>query len=307
MSNNENQLSIYKDAVFGDLTPKKVKTIRDTIAKDCNEEQFSLFMAVAQSSGANPLHQEIFPTVRSGQLTIQFGVEFYIRKAKETDGFQGYDVQLVHENDEFKMHQERAEDGRYYMVIDQHSVGFPRGKVIGGYVFAYKEGLPPFTVLMEVDEVEHLKKSNIGMQKTMWNNYFNDMFKKHMVRRALKAAFGLQFGDDEPIHSEASETGSYDRTRKDITPDVAPEPDEPKQVVQAERTEEDKMIELKQQMKEKFKTLGITTKKAMADYIDTHLPNAGDNPSISELIALLEIMDMDIERRQFEEMQDLPE
>jgi recombination protein RecT len=215
---SKNQLAVYQGLAFGDLTEQDIITIRETVAKDCNESQFKLFMAISKNAGANPILNEIYPAVRGGQLTVQFGIDFYVRKAKEAEGYLGYDVQLVHENDEFQMHQEAGEDGRYFIVIDKHSFGFPRGKVIGGYAFAYKEGLKPFSVIMEVDEVEHYKKSNIGMQKTMWTNNFNDMFKKHMVRRALKAAFGLNF-DDGQVQSEEIE--SYKPSQRvDITPNT---------------------------------------------------------------------------------------
>lgn len=217
MSNN--QLTMYQDLAFGELTEQDIVTIRETIGKECNESQFKLFMAIAKSSGANPVHNEIYPAVRGGQLTIQFGIDYYVRKSKETDGYYGYDVQLVHENDVFKMHQEKDEDGRYFMVIDEHSFQFPRGKVAGGYVFAYREGFKPFTVIMDAEEVEHYKRSNIGMQKTMWNNNFNDMFKKHMVRRALKAAFNLN-EEEEPIAHSAEPDGNESRERIDITPNT---------------------------------------------------------------------------------------
>ncbi|PLR93225.1 RecT family recombinase [Bacillus sp. T33-2] len=289
-----NQLAVYQGLAFGELTQQDVVTIRETIGKDCNESQFKLFMAISKSAGANPILNEIYPTVRQNQLTIQFGVDFYVRKAKETDGYLGYDVQLVHENDQFKMHQEKDEDGRYYMVIDEHSFGFPRGKVIGGYAFAYKKGLKPFTVTMEVDEVEHFKRSQIGMQKTMWTNYFNDMFKKHMVRRALKAAFDLNFDDEEVSEGKGADgVPEYNpRERKDITPNQEvidqpqPDPVDP---------EAEKLEAAKAEMKAKFKKLGVTTKKAMQEYIAKNAPNIGDKPALADVIGLNELLDMHIE------------
>ncbi|KYC92242.1 hypothetical protein B4102_3783 [Heyndrickxia sporothermodurans] len=289
-----NQLAVYQDLTFGELTQQDIVTVRETIGKDCNESQFKLFMSIAKNSGANPILNEIYPAVRGGQLTVQFGIDFYVRKAKETEGYQGYDVQLVHENDGFKMHQEKDEDGRYYIVIDEHSWGFPRGKVIGGYAIAYKEGLKPFTVIMEVDEVEHFKKSNIGMQKTMWTNYFNDMFKKHMTRRALKAAFNLNFDDDEVGEGSGSDgIPEYKpQTRKDITPNQEIIDAPSKQEV---HEEDPQLAQAKKDMKTKFKKLGITTKKGMQDYIKQHAPQIGDNPTYQQLVGLLDIMDMHID------------
>lgn len=180
-----------------EITQEDIQTLKHTIAKDLNDSQFKLFLSMCEKTGANPIVNEIHPSVFKGQMTVQFGYDFYIRKAKEAEGYKGYDIQLIHENDEFKVSRKVDDQGRSYMEIKQHEVSFPRGKVIGGYAVAYREGVPPFVTLMEVSEVEHLKKSNIGMQKTMWTNYFEDMFKKHILKRALKAAFGLEF-DDQP-------------------------------------------------------------------------------------------------------------
>lgn len=298
-----NNVVLYQE--FGELTQQDITTVRETIAKDCNESQFKLFMSICKSSSANPVLNEIYPAVRGGQLTVQFGVDFYVRKAKEASGYLGYDVQLIHENDEFKMHQERAEDGRYYVVIDEHCWGMPRGNVIGGYAMAYREGMLPFTVVMGVEEVEHFKKSNIGMQKTMWTNFFNDMFKKFMAIRALKAAFGLSFGEDDNEPKNSGEIPSYEPGRKDITPpDVSPpDQEEPKEAGKKGPDPEDpddevtKLKKARAEMKSKFAVLGITDKEKMGEYIATNCKTKSDKPTLPELLGLLKIMDMDIENR----------
>lgn len=284
---------------FGELTEQDIVTVRETIAKDCNDSQFRLFMGIAKASGANPILQEIHPSVFQGKLTVQFGIDFHVRKAKETEGYLGYDVQLVHDNDTFKMHQEKAEDGRYYAVIDEHSWGFPRGKVVGGYAIAYKEGYAPFTVVMDVEEVEHFKRSQIGMQKTMWTNYFNDMFKKHMTRRALKAAFGLRFDDVEP--GETTPPAYEAPQRKDITAEV--EEMVPEQKREQQPKEDDEAAKLKKarlEMKKKFEQLGIKEPEEMAAYIEQHAKPKGDKPTLAEITGLLKIMEMHIAEKQEE-------
>jgi recombination protein RecT len=310
MSNN--QVALYQNFIFGGLTELEVKTIHETIAKDCNEQQFKLFMGVAKAADANPLLGEIHPSVFSGKLTWQFGIDFFVRKAKETPGYQGYDVQLVHENDEFKMHQERAEDGRYYAVIDEHSWTFPRGKVIGGYAIAYKEGLKPFTVVMEVAEVEHYQKSQIGMQKTMWTNNFNDMFKKHMLKRALKAAFGLKFPDDES-ETNSGPMPSYEPTaRKDITNEAShSESEQPQSASQTgltqpaaepELSDEAKIKRARADMKAKFAKLGVSKDQYEDWFIRNNIKwKNPEGPTLSELTAVLRKMDLMIAQKNAED------
>lgn len=287
-----NQLALYKTLTFGGITEQDIITIRETIAKDCNESQFKLFMGIAKSLDANPILGEIHPTVYQGKLTPQYGIDLFVRKAKETEGYRGYDVQLVHENDTFKMHQERADDGRYYAVIDEHSWGFPRGKVIGGYAMAYKEGIPPFTVTMDVEEVDHYKRSAIGMQKTMWTNNFNDMFKKHMLKRALKAAFGLKI--DETDFKNDSEFSSYEPVRRDITAEVVESSPE----VNKNASSSDEEQQVREKIKEAFKALGIKGKQAQAEYMRSRMNQKGDKPTLQELTGLLKIMELEIEEQQ---------
>lgn len=292
-----NQLQVYQGMAFAELTPQDVTTIRETIAKDCNDSQFKLFMSIAKSSGANPVLNEIYPTVRQGQLTVQFGYDFYIRKAKETEGYLGYDVQLVHENDEVKVGRKTDDQGRSFMVIEDHKITFPRGKVIAAYAIAFREGVTPFTVFMEASEVEHLRKSNIGMQKTMWTNYFGDMFKKHVLRRALKGQFGLEF-DDQTVEQESTIPEYESRPRKDITPNqdvIEPAEQEQPQSTPVEDDEETKLKKAREEMKKKFKQLGITDKAEMTQYIQDHCEIKGDKPTLAELTGLLKIMDMHIE------------
>lgn len=298
MSNN--QLAVYQSFAFGELTQQDVVTIRETIGKDCNESQFKLFMSIAKNAGANPILNEIYPAVRSGQLTVQFGIDFFVRKAKETDGYKGYDVQLVHENDEFKMHQEKDEDGRYYVVIDEHSWGMTRGKVMAGYAIAYKEGIKPFTVFMSVDEVDHFKRSQIGMQKTMWTNYFNDMFKKHITRRALKAAFNLNFDDEDVAADNKGSEGFQEyqpQGRKDITPqpEVIDQPESP----QPQLSEEEKQIKkLRTQITAKLKQIGVVGKDNVAEYIAQNAPTMGEKPTVAEYTGLLELIEMHIDMKE---------
>ena len=288
-----NQLQAYKGMEFGALTTQDVATIKETVAKGANDSQFRFFMATAKASGANPLTNEIYATVRQGQLTIQYGYDFYVRKAKESEGYLGYDVQLVHENDKVNVARKTDEHGRSYMVVDKHDISFPRGKVIAAYAIAFREGVSPFVVFMEREEVSHLERSNIGMQKTMWTNYFGDMFKKHVLRRALKGQFGLEF-DDQTVGNES--TPEYKPARKDITPNEpeldTPAPNTP---AQDEVRDETKIEKLRRQTKEAFETLGITTNEAITEYLNKNKVKLSDPATEQEMTGLLEMLETNIE------------
>lgn len=291
-----NQLQAYQGMEFGELTTQDVATIQETVAKGASDSQFRFFMATAKASGANPLTNEIYATVRQGQLTIQYGYDFYVRKAKESDGYLGYDVQLVHENDELKVSRNTDDKGRSYMVVSDHNITFPRGKVIAAYAIAFRENVTPFTVFMEADEVEHLRKSNIGMQKTMWTNYFGDMFKKHVLRRALKGQFGLEFDDQEVGQNDTPEYKP--KERKDVTPNTETI-EQPQQEAQPEEGTASEADQLRDEINNKFKQLGITSKKAANEYLKTNAPDIDPATATeAEMTGLIELMDMHIELEQ---------
>jgi phage recombination protein Bet len=48
-----------------DLSPKQVSLVKDTVAKDCNNDEFNLFMEVARAKGLDPFLGQIIPMVFS--------------------------------------------------------------------------------------------------------------------------------------------------------------------------------------------------------------------------------------------------
>jgi recombination protein RecT len=284
MSKNQLAVSSIQSLAFGDLTEQDVLTIRETIGKDCNESQFKLFMTIAKNAGADPIHNEIYPAVRGGQLTVQFGIDYYIRKAKESEGFLGYQVQMVGENDDFSSELVKGEDGRYFVEINHKNKGFQKGQIVGGYCIAFKEGMTPYTVIMGVEEVEHYKKSNIGMQKTMWTNNFVDMFSKHLVKRALKAQFNLN--DDQEQQSSQPESYDPNRQRVDITPTQnSIETD------QGEINEEDELKKKWDAINKKIDGYGWS-KDDLKSFIKEKLNKTAKQLSLSEVVGLAKLIDL---------------
>lgn len=48
-----------------DLTARQVALVKDTVAKDCNNDEFNLFMEVARAKGLDPFLGQIIPMVFS--------------------------------------------------------------------------------------------------------------------------------------------------------------------------------------------------------------------------------------------------
>ena len=203
-----NQLVVSNtQAVVGNFTQSELNTLKHTIAVGTTDEQFALFVQTCVNSGLNPFLNQVYCIVYGGKMSIQVAVEGVLALARKQPGFKGVDVELVHENDEFRYNPATKEIN--------HSVGFPRGKVIGGYAIARREGFNDVVTVMESNEVEHMTKGN---NKNMWGNYFNDMFKKHIMKRAAKLQYGIEIAEDELIGSSPLDDATL--VKKDITPTV---------------------------------------------------------------------------------------
>ena len=283
MSNNALMLTPEIQEAF---KPEVINVMRLSLAPTANDAEFVLFAHKAASYGLDPFKNEIFFIKYGSTARIQFAAEAYLSKAREQEGFEPPDTQMVHENDEFKI-AKNAETKELEVI--KHEIGFPRGKIIGAYSIAYRKGYRPVTVIMDIEEVAHMFT---GQNKDNWNKWTQDMFGKHVQQRALKRQYGLEFEDETITHGEGENTIPEYKPRKDITPNQG--------IIDAptnqETNEEDpQLVQAKKDMKAKFKRLGITTKKGMQDYIKEHTPQIGDNPTLQELIGLLDIMDMHID------------
>ncbi|PIE92881.1 hypothetical protein CO726_23900 [Bacillus fungorum] len=210
----KNQVAVSNtQAVVGSFTQSELDTLKSTIAAGTSNEQFALFVQTCVNSELNPFLNHIFCIVYGNKMSIQISVEGVLHLARQKSGYKGIDVQTVHENDEFDA--ERSNEGEW--IIKNHKVKFPRGQVVGCYAVAQREGFKDVVVLMETNEVDHMKS---GTNKHMWNNWYNDMFKKHVMKRAAKLQYGIEINEDESVGSNPVEqVDSYQPgARVDITP-----------------------------------------------------------------------------------------
>lgn len=232
------------EKVIGNFTKLELDTIKNTIATGTTNEQFSLFVQTCVNSELNPFLNHIYCIVYGGKMSIQVSVEGVLHLARQKNGYKGIDVQTVHENDEFEA--DRSQEGEW--IIRKHQVKFPRGKVIGCYAVAQREGFKDVVVMMETDEVIHMKN---GTNKHMWNNWFNDMFKKHVMKRAAKLQYGIEINEDEAVSSSPVDNiPSYEpEKRVDITPN------KPNQIQVEEGEKIDPEAELKKKQSEVMEKL----------------------------------------------------
>lgn len=73
------------------FTDEQVALIKRTIAKDCTNDELSLFIQVCGSIGLDPFRKQIYAIKRGGQMTIQTGIDGYRLLAARTGELAGID------------------------------------------------------------------------------------------------------------------------------------------------------------------------------------------------------------------------
>jgi recombination protein RecT len=190
-----------QEKVLGNFTQYDINTLKSTIAVGLNNAEFGLFLNTCVASGLNPFLKQVIPVVYESEkngrrFDIQVPVEGIEHLARQKEGWLGYDLQLVCENDSFNAGRD-SETGNW--IILEHNFSFPRGRTMGAYCIVKRQGFKDVVIFMEVTEVQHLLDHY--KTKTMWEKWFNDMFKKHVKKRALREQFGIEIDDMSDMSS----------------------------------------------------------------------------------------------------------
>ncbi|USK91521.1 RecT family recombinase [Rossellomorea marisflavi] len=193
------------------FSEKELEVVVNSIAKGATKEELALFIQICKQNNLNPFKNHIYFIKYGNQMSIQVSVEGIQYLAQQREDYKGVTVQLIHENDDFEI---GVDPETQELKIEKHSIKIPRGKVAAAYAIAKREGYPDKVVVIEADEVEHLRTKS-GSQ---WKTYYNDMFKKHALKRALKLQFGIDV-DDATGAQEDNIDAYQPRERKDITPE----------------------------------------------------------------------------------------
>jgi len=286
MSNKSNALTLTPE-IQEAFQPAVLEVIRTSLCPTASDAEFLLFAHKAASYGLDPFKNEIFFIKYGQQARIQFAAEAYLAKAREKEGFQPPDTQMVCDNDEFMISKNRETKE---LEVIQHDMPKNRGKIVGAYSIAYRDGFRPVTVYMDLSQVEHMFT---GQNKDNWNKWTTDMFGKHVEQRALKKQYGLDFGDSETNQPEPA-NNPYER--RDVTAESTES--EPPKFIDGDKKEEtpvDRIKELKSQIKAKYQALGLKDKSEFDAHAAEFFAVKGDVPTEPEIIAYLKIMDKQIQ------------
>lgn len=275
---------------IGDFGVNELMTMKETIGKDLTIPQFNLFMYQCNRMNLDPSLKHAFPIVYGGKLDIRVSYEGLKSLAQKSEGYQGVFSQVVCENEADEFDVVLNDNGE--MVGVKHKPKFPRGKVLGAYAIAKRENRSNYVVFMDVTEVHKWMKINGKFWKQDNGDVDPDMFKKHVGTRAIKGQFDIAdvVVDGMEAVAESNAVPEYKpQDRKDITPnqEVIDKP--------VKKDVTDAIDEAKTELNAKFKRLGITGKQAKSDYIKKNAPDIQGDPTLQQLLGLLELMDMHID------------
>jgi recombination protein RecT len=285
MSRN-NQLAPINTKEFENyFSEKELEVVVNSIAKGATNEELALFIQICKQNNLNPFKNHIYFIKYGNQMSIQVSVEGIQYLAQQREDYKGVTVQLVHENDDFEI---GVDPDSQELKIEKHSIKIPRGKVAASYAIAKREGYPDKVVVIEAEEVEHLKNKS-GSQ---WKNYYNDMFKKHALKRALKLQFGIDVDDAAGVQEDNMD--SYQRReRKDITPE---EFDQESEVVDETADIQKAWDEIDAKVK-----ASSLTKKDVTALVKSNFNKKPADLNLGQVTGLSKLVDMKIEEAKKEE------
>jgi phage recombination protein Bet len=157
------------------FTDEEKEILRKTAAKKASDDEFKVFLHVAETYGLDPFNKELFflkdNKDRKNIFTSRDG---YLSIANRNEAFDGLVSDVVRTNDEFK----RTTTGI------EHKYGSERGSILGAYCLIYrKDRKYPVYVFAPFEEYNGYN--------SVWNRYPSAMILKVAESMALKRAFSV--------------------------------------------------------------------------------------------------------------------
>ncbi|PUU86980.1 phage recombination protein Bet [Halanaerobium sp.] len=157
------------------FTDEEKELLRRTVCKNASDDEFKVFLHVAESYGLDPFNGELFFWKdKKDRTTIMTSRDGYLSIANRNEAFDGLISDVVRANDEFK----RTTTGI------EHKYGSDRGDIVGAYALVYrKDRKYPVYVFAPYDEYNGYN--------SVWNRYPSAMILKVAESMSLKRAFSV--------------------------------------------------------------------------------------------------------------------
>lgn len=178
---------------------QQIALIRDRVAKECDEVEFSHFLYVCRRRGLDPLLQQIYAIKRGGKMVIQTAIDGFRLIAHRTGAYAGKDA--------VEWGPSVAPNPKHPEVVVPHSARVTVHRLVQGTRCAFTG---------EAFFLEFVQRTSSGAPATNWLTMPHVMIAKCAEAQALRAAFpeelsGLYIHEemmqaDNPVTGQASGT-----------------------------------------------------------------------------------------------------
>lgn len=285
---------------IGSYGVAEIMAMKDTIGKDLSIPQFNLFIHDSVRLGLEPRLKHSFPILYGGKMDFRISFEGFHAMAQRSEGYLGLKMEVVCDNETDDFFAETDEDGDITKV--HHKIKFPRGKVVGSYAIAKREGKKNLIVFCDKSEFEKYSKKNAQFWKLDDGSLDPDMCKKHAGTRAIKGQFAVAAVADESTDSMYDSVPTPSVERRDITAEAShsdsPQPTPLKQ--QHEEPKVDPIEKANKDMQERFTQLGITEKEDKFKFFHDNGVKMKDwkKPTLAELQGVVMLLEQKIAEKQ---------
>lgn len=183
------------------FTPEQVALIKSQFAAGATDDEFAVFLAVAQKFELDPIAREVWCIKRKADdpAQIMVGRDGLLAIAERSGHFDGLVSGVVKEGDTFE----------FGLREPTHRFGETRGKLLGGYAYVYRSDRQyPFHVFAEwAEHGAPITRDKDGKRINLWSpwsKYPSAMIRKTAEAQALRLAFRVS-----GVVAEGSEADDY--------------------------------------------------------------------------------------------------
>lgn len=202
--------NVGRELQFGRYDREQIELLKRTVAKGTTDDQFALFMTIAQRRKLDPFAKQIWCVLRKGEMSVQTAIDGFRLIAQRTGEYDGQDKPLW-----------CGEDGVW------KDVWLSDNPPAAAMVLVYRKG-----VSHPSPGIAHLKSyaayDDKARLQAKWAQMPEHMLAKCAEALAFRKAFPEElsgvYTDDEMDHSNAIDVPSVERivTAKPAEPEVDP-------------------------------------------------------------------------------------
>lgn len=167
--------------------PEQVEAIKRTVAKDCTDVEFVMFLELASRYNLDPFAKQIWAAKMGGDgkpVSIIVGRDGYLAIAERHPAYQGMDGDVIREGDHFDVL--RGADGP--QVVHDYGEHHATAKIVGAWAVVYRRDRRPTYFYAPLGDY---KPTGAKLQYSPWGKQESVMMLKCAQSTALRLAFNI--------------------------------------------------------------------------------------------------------------------